>query len=75
MTATLRCELTELEVSSCAHCRKLPDRPPELRRLGRPFAAAYAGRCTDCDERFDVGDRIRADGEGGYLCADCGEDG
>ena len=73
MTTTLRCELTELETTGCAHCRGLTGPPPSHRNLGRPFAAVYAGRCVDCDERFEVGDRIRADGEGGYLCADCGD--
>jgi len=67
-----RCEVTELEVSGCAHCRKLPDAPPEIRSLGPFFAAAYPGRCSDCDGYFGDGDRIRADGEGGYLCTDCG---
>jgi len=71
MTATLRCELTELETTGCAHCRGLTGPPPSHRNLGRPFAAAYDGRCVDCDERFEVGARIRADGEGGYLGPCC----
>jgi len=68
-----RCAVTDLDVLGCAHCRKVPDPPREHRGLGRLFTAAYPGRCADCDERFDEGDRIRADGEGGYLgpcCAD-----
>ena len=69
---TVRCEVTELEVSGCAHCRKAVDLPVERRILGRPFASWYGGRCSDCDERFSVDDLIRADGEGGYIGPCCG---
>lgn len=34
------------------------------------FFANYPGRCSECGERYEEGDRIRADGEGGYEC-DC----
>lgn len=68
------CPVMEIPKATCAHCRKLPD-PTGDRNLGRPFTAAYAGRCADCDEPFDVGDRIRADGEGGYVGPCCGGDG
>lgn len=69
-----RCDLTDLYVRDCAHCRGIPDPPPTERRLGRWFAAAFPGHCTDCDDQFDTGDRIRADGESGYLATCCGED-
>lgn len=74
MTTIQRCELTEIEVLSCAHCKGLGHEPIiPGRTLGPPFTAAYAGRCSECDERFAVGDRIRADGEGGYVGPCCGE--
>lgn len=70
-----RCAVTELPVDMCAHCRKAPDPEPERRNLGSLFAAAYHGRCVDCDQPFGAGDRIRADGEGGYLGPCCAEEG
>ena len=38
------------------------------------FAAAYHGACSDCGEDISPDDVIRADGDGGYLCEDCGQD-
>jgi hypothetical protein len=38
------------------------------------FGAMYGGRCSSCEESFAEGDRIRADGQGGYECEDCGDD-
>jgi hypothetical protein len=34
----------------------------------------YSGSCASCFNRIEEGDRIRADGQGGYECEDCGED-
>ena len=65
------CELTELEVTSCAHCRGTAEPPPVARSLGPWFSAAYAGRCEDCGDRFEAGAQIRADGDGGYLAQCC----
>ena len=72
--APVRCAVTELEVTGCAHCRKTPTPPRPTRTLGRWFPARYAGRCSQCDDRFHEDDEIRADGEGGYLCGTCGEE-
>lgn len=36
------------------------------------FDASYPGSCSRCFDRIEEGDRIRADGEGGYECSDCG---
>lgn len=41
--------------------------------LGPWFEARYDGHCADCGGATIGGDRIRADGYGGYLCEDCGE--
>lgn len=45
------------------------------RILGPWFTASYPGDCDECGGEFEAGDMIRADGDGGYLCEDCGEDG
>jgi DNA-directed RNA polymerase subunit RPC12/RpoP len=42
--------------------------------LGTWFTAAYYGSCADCGEDVEPDDEIRADGEGGYLCRECGEE-
>ena len=68
---TILCEVMELPKATCAHCRRLPE--PVPRHLGHPFTAAYAGSCVDCADRFEPGDLIRADGEGGYVGPCCGE--
>ncbi len=47
-----RCELTELLVSDCAHCRGIKDEPRGC------FPARYAGSCFICGEWYTVGDRI-----------------
>lgn len=36
------------------------------------FGAMYDGECSECDGAIYEGDRIRADGLGGYECEDCG---
>lgn len=65
-----RCEITDLLAEQCAHCRKLPD--PLPRQIGQPFTAAYAGRCVDCDTRFEPGDSIRRDlADGAYVGPCC----
>lgn len=69
-----RCDLTELPKVMCAHClghtEQQPDRPGQL---GPWFDAAYESLCSGCGWGIEPGDRIRADGEGGYLCEGCGE--
>lgn len=73
---TQRCELTELLVHECAHCRGLPD-PEQVPatagtgELGPLFRATYYGRCSDCREPILPGDHIRADDAGGYLGECC----
>ena len=43
-------------------------------RKGPWFGAMYDGKCNSCEDKIYEGDRIRADGEGGYECENCGED-
>lgn len=67
-----RCDLTELPKVMCAHClghtEQQVNRPGQL---GPWFDARYPGRCTNCGDYFDTGNRIRADGQGGYLGECC----
>lgn len=36
--------------------------------------AGYSGSCKGCGERIEEGDMIRyAQGEGGFVCAECGQ--
>lgn len=75
-----RCELTELYVDQCTHCRPktAPDAVAEFLAereilLGLWFPAAYPGHCDQCGVSFDQGDQIRADGEGGWVAECCGQ--
>lgn len=68
------CPVMEIPAATCAHCRGLPDTAPTDRVLGRPFTAAYAGSCVDCGDRFEPGERIRSDGEAGYIGPCCEEE-
>src|SRR5678815_5063178 len=37
------------------------------------FGAMYVGKCGSCEDPISEGDRIRADGTGGYECGACGD--
>lgn len=58
------------ELSNCGVCHP----PPKAKypRKGIWFVAKYGGQCYECGEWYQVRDRIRATGEGGYLCSGCG---
>ncbi len=40
-------------------------------RLGPVFTASFPGEPACCEQGIDVGDRIRADGEGGWIHEEC----
>jgi hypothetical protein len=65
-----RCDITDLLVDQCAHCRKLPDPVPPA-RAGPPITAAWPGRCANCKRPFDAGDRIRRLGDDGSYIGPC----
>lgn len=70
MTAgTARCDLTELYVSDCAHCRGV-ELPAEQDVVGA-FIANFAGVCPDCGDAVDPGDRIVRTAAGTYIHAEC----
>lgn len=62
-----RCELTELDKASCAHCRNLlsPDEQAAQHRAALIagghgwFPAAWPGHCGHCGDWFDAGTAIR----------------
>jgi hypothetical protein len=69
-----RC-IHDLSPASCAVCNGADKRlRAERPERGRWFFARYDGECSDCAGGFETGQRIRADGDGGYLCAGCGDD-
>jgi hypothetical protein len=68
---TARCDLTDLLVDSCSHCRGLdePFRPGAV-TVGAHFVAQHNGECTTCDGPIVAGEQA------GYLdngvsCWDC----
>jgi hypothetical protein len=72
-----RCDLTDLPTDGCAHCKGLNPTPAAPRGhqsgdLGPWISARYEGRCAGCGDDINPGDTIRADGQGGWLCHDCG---
>lgn len=77
-----RCDLTELIVTECG-CRhhrggRTPEEEARATRAarrgdgepGRWFSSIYAGKCSRCGFGFVAGDRIRADGAGGWECCE-----
>jgi hypothetical protein len=63
----------EMERAQCADCRPRPERPPGVPRLGRWTEARFRTVCDgECGGEIVPGDLIRSDGEGGWLCGDCG---
>ena len=63
-----------MDSGECADCKPrgkfLP--PPEY---GPWFAASYYSDCDGCGGRIEPGERIRSDGDGGWLCLLCGDRG
>jgi hypothetical protein len=75
MNGGLRCDVTELYRSDCAHCRNITDQPdPAGPRSVGPWVVAYwPGTCAGCGNDFDQGDMIRRDEVGGWVSRCCGE--
>lgn len=46
----MRCELTEMDKASCAHCRTV---------TGPAWEARYEGTCSVCSQPIDVGTKVR----------------
>jgi hypothetical protein len=76
----VRCDITELITTQCAHCRRLPDVPPlddELGEIapdrgpGPVFLATYPGVCPECSEDIARDSRIREYSRGRYVHEGC----
>ena len=81
LMAAPRCDLTDLLVTDCAHCRgvKSVDEETKAERArllatGRWVVAQYAGTCAHCGEHFGPGAAIRMF-PGGWRADCCGEAG
>jgi hypothetical protein len=79
--ATERCELTELLVDECAHCKRTPSIEEQVRAEHAEMAARsgwhtaiYPGACSSCREPFGVGTPITRDTDGGWMAACCATD-
>lgn len=46
----------------------------DVAEKGPWFGAMYDGKCSSCEGAIYERDRIRADGNGGYECEDCGDE-
>ena len=73
-----RCEVTDLLVDGCAHCRGntvTPDEEAaaELAATAPWFHAVHPGRCSRCETPFTPGTPIRMDIPYGWLATCCKE--
>lgn len=79
----VRCELTDLIRSQCAHCRPAPPVPEDIAELRAGlyrrgwFPSRYAGECRGCGDPFPPDTAVhRAPGDaGGFIAECCAEDG
>jgi hypothetical protein len=70
------CEFSDLPTDQCGHCH--PPAPVRDTMIianegqrGRWIDAKFHGTCSGCGDHITPGEQIRADGEGGWECADC----
>lgn len=54
----MKCDLTELEITSCAHCRQVG---------GPAWQAKYASTCTVCKEPIEMGAQVRWTEDGNFV--------
>lgn len=78
-----RCDFTDLLKDQCGHCR--PERLPQPHislavrnrmsppRFGPWISARFDSECDGCGDQIEEGDQIRSNGEGGWICLECGE--
>lgn len=65
----------EIEEATCGVCTPRKRPLPPSGGFGPWFPASFDGDCDGpCTGEIKAGDVIRSDGEGGWLCGDCGRD-
>lgn len=64
----------EIEAATCGLCTPRPGTRPGQVQTGPWFQARRNGECDGCGGEVMTGDVIRPDGEGGWLCRECGHD-
>lgn len=75
----IRCDFTDLNQASCAHCQG-HDAFPEVQNrhrlavTGAWLTARYDGKCAGCGDWYPRGTRIRSDGGAGWLAGCCTEE-
>lgn len=71
------CDFSDLPKDSCGHCTGRNGdtmfQANETADCGPWITAQFRGPCSSCGCFIRKGERIRADGSGGWMCADCGE--
>jgi hypothetical protein len=67
----MRCALTDLEESSCAHCRGLSLATPSDVNVTHRFTSKFHSACENCERRVRKGDLIGRTDEGEYVCERC----
>lgn len=63
----VRCDVTDLEQSMCAHCRPAVKEPKPL-GTGATIEASYAGTCACCNLRYGQGALITYSTEAEGWC-------
>jgi len=66
-----RCDLTDLEVTACAHCRGLSLDTAGPVKIVHRFPAHFDSGCDNCEGRIREGDVIGRTDEGEYVCERC----
>lgn len=76
MAIDLPC-IHDMHPADCAFCAQ-PARPaPDFAQPSGPgpwITAGYGSDCAGCGGPIGEGEQIRADGDGGWLCPECGSD-
>lgn len=80
MTAPFEPCIHDMHPANCAFCTPHPAAAAFAPVFARPsglgpwITAGYGSDCHGCGDPIEDGDRIRSDGQGGWLCTDCGSE-
>lgn len=69
-----RCDLTDLPVDGCAHCRGISDEPATVEDVRMQITSRFSGRCANCGKPYPEGALIgHSDDAGGWVGSCCTE--